>query len=188
MTDILIGYGGLAVSFSLFAIVILVILIKANNINWKFKLLAIPLMLAWGFVTYYIPVNFMGFASPQVEGVGQVVIRDFYIVEGKGFYFTVMDFNKVNVQNMFAKPGDAIDAQAPRLYVVPYDEELHKALLSIKNERRKKRRGMIVTNLGAFFDLEALLKQQKRPFELVDPAQIMTKAEREAQEEQQNQQ
>ena len=174
MFDLFVGYSGLAVSFVIFAVILLWIFIKADNISWKAKLLTIPLVLAYTIILYYIPINFMGHASPNVKGVCQVIILKYFVVEGDAIYFLVLDYNKENIMALLPRPVDAVKTGRPTLYKIKYNSDTHKALIEAQNDKDMLGRGRLVTTLERLQGFNQLFKG-KKPFDLMDPANVLKK-------------
>lgn len=173
--DILVGYAGLAISFVMFAIILLLVFIKANNISWKTKLVTIPVVLAYSILLYYTPGQFMGYASDNIEGVGQVIVLEYHVVESEALYFLVIDYNKQNINAMIPRPTDATKSTAPRLYKIIYNSEAHKQIIEAWDARKKSKNRLAVTvNLDRLKGIELLTPAQK-PFKLFDPAEMLKK-------------
>lgn len=173
--DIFVGYTGLAISFVIFAAILLWIFIKADNIGFKKKLLTVPLVLAYSIILYYIPVNFMGYASDDMEDVGMVIVLKTYVIEDDALYFLVIDYNKANVMLFFPRPVDSGKPTAPRLYKVVYNSDLHRKLLDAQARLKTQGRGGMLLDtemLRGFSDVGLLGKD---PFSLFDPAEILKK-------------
>lgn len=177
MFDLFVGYTGLAISFVMFAFIILVIFIRANNISWKSKFVTIPLVLLYSIVLYYTPGQFMGYASGDVEDVGQVIVLHYFVVEDDAIYFMVLDYNKENISMLLPRPVDATKGRSPRLYKIKYNSEIHKALLKAWAQQKKsKGRLGILADFNKLHGI-AMLNPGEKAFEMFDPAKVLRKTE-----------
>jgi len=176
MIDIFVGYAGLSISFAIFAALLLWVFIKADNISWGKKLLTVPLVLAYSIVLYYVPVNFMGYASPDILGLKQIIIVESYAVENDAIYFLIIDYNKENIKSFLPRPDDAAISGKPRLYKIVYNSNVHKELIRLREKKARDGRGMLVLSIEKLQGFTGLIPSES-PFELIDPAEVLKKTE-----------
>jgi hypothetical protein len=176
ISDILVGYGGLAISFVIFAVIFLLILIKANNISFKLKFLMVPLVLAYSIVLYSTVQNFLGYPTEKAGYLKEVIVLSFHVDEGDAIYFWVIKYNKENVvDRFFPTPPEAIDSDAPVYVKIKYNSKLHKQLMeAIAKAEASKRDARIKMDMNKLRGLQSL-RSNESPFDLFDPLDVMRK-------------
>jgi len=178
--DIFLGYSGVAIAFSIMMFVLLMIFIKANNISWKLKFVLIPLVMWYSVALYHTPQNFMGWPAEKWSIQNEVIIIGYHINEEKAIYFWVVDYNIKNVRAII-DPRTAfypyID-DTPRAYMVVYDSDLHKKLLTARAKMLALGRGgmsMRMDRLKGMSKFDSTIPL----FKIFDPAEVLIKAEAE---------
>ena len=176
--DLFIGYAGIALTFVIMMTILLMILIKANNISWKLKLLVIPMVLWYSVALYHVPGNFMGWPTEKWQVQNQVIVLDYKIDEEEAIYFWVVDYNLKNVR-FFADPRNTyypfVD-DTPRAYKIVYNSELHKQLVEARNKRKRLGRGSMMMRMDRLQGLSTF-GEDNEVFDIFDPAQVLRKAE-----------
>ena len=178
--DIFLGYAGVALAFVIMMFVLLMIMIKANNINWKLKFVLIPFVIWFSVALYHVPSNFMGWPAEKWSIQNEVIILSYHIEEKKAIYFWVIDYNIKNVRALI-DPRTAffpyID-DTPRAYKIVYNSELHKQLEETRARLARLGRGTLKMNMERLngmnvFDVNTPL------FKIFDPAEALRKIEAE---------
>lgn len=176
MDNIFIGYASLALSFVAFAFIFLLVLVKANNISYKFKLVMIPLLLCYSIVLYSTIQNFLGYPSTRVEELKSVFILSYSVEEGDAIYLWVKAYNRDNVfHRYFPNPPEGLKISAPIYVKIEYDSELYKKLVeaAARAERENKQLKTDGDRLMGFRTFSV----NENPFELFDPMEVLRKEE-----------
>jgi hypothetical protein len=175
--DIFLGYAGVAIAFVIMMFVLLMIMIKANNISWKLKFVLIPFVMWYSVALYHVPQNFMGWPTEKWSIQNEVIILDYYIEEEKAIYFWVVDYNIKNMRAL-VDPRQAfypfIDG-TPRAYKIVYDSKTHKELVAAKRKLMALGRGSMRMNLDKL-DGMSRFDGNTPLFKLFDPAEFLRKA------------
>jgi hypothetical protein len=175
--DIFLGYAGVAIAFVIMMFVLLMIMIKANNISWKLKFVLIPFVMWYSVALYHVPQNFMGWPTEKWSIQNEVIVLDYYIEEKKAIYFWVVDYNIKNMRAL-VDPRQAfypfIDS-TPRAYKIVYDSETHKELVEAKRKLMALGRGSMRMNLDKL-DGMSRFDGNTPLFKLFDPAEFLKKS------------
>jgi hypothetical protein len=175
--DIFLGYAGVAIAFVIMMFVLLMIMIKANNISWKLKFVLIPFVMWYSVALYHVPQNFMGWPTEKWSIQNEVIVLDYYIEEKKAIYFWVVDYNIKNMRAL-VDPRQAfypfIDS-TPRAYKIVYDSETHKELVEAKRKLMALGRGGMRMNLDKL-DGMSRFDGNTPLFKLFDPAEFLKKS------------
>jgi hypothetical protein len=140
--------------------------------------LTIPAVLWYAVALYYVPPNFMGWPTKKwTVNNHDVIVRHIEVREGKAIYFVIIDYNMKNVRKMLS-PGNAffpyID-DTPRLYEVPYNSKVHKAILDMQMKIAKRGRGILKMDMDAMAGISKF--SMEKVFKLVDPMELLKKDE-----------
>ena len=178
--DLFVGYAGIALTFVIMMSVLLLILIKSNDINWKLKAILIPFVIWFSVALYHVPQNFMGWPTEKWSIQHQVIILKTHVVEDDSIYFWVIDYNLDTVRSL-ADPRDAFwptTAAIPRAYRVKYSSKLYEELVKAKRKLQQQGRGSMMTSMDRLQSLSTFNKNEPL-FELFDPAEVLRKADTE---------
>lgn len=174
--DIFLGYAGVAIAFIVMMFVLMMIFIKANNINWKLKFVLIPFVIWYSIALYHVPQNFMGWPAEKWSIQNEVIIISYYIEEKKAIYFWVVDYNIKNVRSL-VDPRQAfypfID-DTPRVYKITYGSGIHEDLLEARRKMEQLGRGSMSVHMDRLAGMNKF-DSNNPMFKIFDPAEALKK-------------
>ena len=150
------GFAGLITAFILLASVLLWLFIYSPKIKIVFKIILVPVLLWYGIVLYYTPLNLMGhpvemsppegayFLAIQIKEPKAATATD--LADPGGIYITAIVYDEDGMvnKNFMLNPKSAFayrTTNEPRLYKIPYSREDHKAIIKAQREAHEKGRG-----------------------------------------------
>lgn len=85
------GYLGIAASFLIIAVLLLILVLRPR-LSRRTLALLIPFCIWWSSALYFVPGQFFGYAKPidSTEELPSGVVEGVLIQENKGIYFTVV--------------------------------------------------------------------------------------------------
>jgi hypothetical protein len=138
------GIIGLAITYLLISVPLLIICVK-SNISGLYKFLLIPIVLWYSMVLYSVPGNFMGWPKYQ-EPPDKAIVLSSWIEEPKqndkgGIYLWALNFPKVTKKEITFNPQafiDQVKKEIPRAYKIPYSKEMHEKLLAAQKKQKEE--------------------------------------------------
>ena len=139
------AYIGLSVAFIIIVSILIYFVINSNS-NVTIKAGIIAVVVWYSLVLFYTPPKLMGWPTyqglPDDSAIVFALVKEPMGKDKGGMYFLLMMdendkllFEQLNPKNIF----NYNEKNTPRLYIIPYDRELHKELLKKQKKARKVR-------------------------------------------------
>jgi len=183
--DIFSGCVGLALTFVVLIAVMLLILIKANNVSFKLKVILIPLVIWYSTILYNVPYSFLGWPNDRLPSQHEVLVLGATVNQDKSIFIWVVDHNLKNAMSLDPRMAGSLNIDGvPRAYVIPYNSELHHEIIKLQELIRQQGKGVIKVDINKLRGFKVLVGEEPT-FEVFDPAkELLLKNENEAEDNQ----